>query len=419
MADATGPIIWVVGGDPKRIPGLDSSPASLGSRAQVIPVQVPLPGSLAPLLRAGMPVVVVVPVDFAAESSAASGLDVVTRLLRIQPSLHCVVIAEHGNERAAVRALQCGAKDYLPTTRMTRGTLSKLVGDVLARRTPGDPAPTDTKAGAGQAPPREVPGYVLRREISSSNFSSVFLARSERLGRDVALKIMSRGSSPRELEDAERLRREYDIISSISHRAIADIYEHGMLPDHQYLALEYIPGGALRERLRQPLSIDESLYYLRAIAEALRVIHSFGITHGDLKPANVMLREDDSPVLIDFGLARRTLDDAGTTGAGQVLGSPYYISPEQSQGFEVDARTDLYSLGVIFHEMLTGARPYTGRSAMAIMAQHAGAPVPKLPPQAGRQQALLDRLMAKRLTDRYASADELLADLGPMTAAVA
>ncbi|MDP9012006.1 MAG: protein kinase, partial [Pseudomonadota bacterium] len=105
-----------------------------------------------------------------------------------------------------------------------------------------------------------------------------------------------------------------------------------------------------------------------------------------------------------------------TTGAGQVLGSPYYISPEQSQGQRVDARTDLYSLGVMFYEMLTGQRPYGGSSAMAIMAQHVGAPVPTLPPNVALQQALLDRLMAKQLNDRYVSADELLADLGPLSA---
>jgi serine/threonine-protein kinase PpkA len=261
-----------------------------------------------------------------------------------------------------------------------------------------------------------VPGYSIVKEISTSNFSSVFLARSERLRRNVVLKVMNRGTSQRELDDAERFQREYEIISSIAHRAIAEIYDFGALPDHQYLAMEYIPCGDLRDRLRNPLSIEESLYYLRGIAEALRVIHVFGILHRDLKPANVMLREDNSPVLIDFGLARRSVEDASTTGAGQVLGSPYYISPEQSQGHRVDARTDLYSLGVMFYEMLTGQRPYSGRSAMAIMAQHAGAPVPTLPRNVAPQQALVDRLMAKRLEDRYASADELLADLGPVVA---
>src|SRR5438270_14324 len=128
-------------------------------------------------------------------------------------------------------------------------------------------------------------------------------------------------------ESAARFQREYEIISSIAHRAIAEIYDFGTLADYKYLAMEYIPCGDLRDRLRNPLSLEESLYYLRSIAEALRVIHVFGILHRDLKPANVMLREDNSPVLIDFGLARRSLDDAGTTGIGQVLGSPYYISP--------------------------------------------------------------------------------------------
>jgi serine/threonine protein kinase len=133
----------------------------------------------------------------------------------------------------------------------------------------------------------------------------------------------------------------------------------------------------------------------------------------------VMLREDNSPVLIDFGLARRSVEESGTTGAGQVLGSPYYISPEQSQGQRVDARTDLYSLGVMFYEMLTGQRPYAGRSAVAIMEQHTSSPVPTLPAATAVQQPLLDRLMAKHPNARYASVDELLADLGPLVAAVA
>src|SRR3974390_1832248 len=261
----------------------------------------------------------------------------------------------------------------------------------------------------------DVPGYSILKEIATSNFSSVFLARSERLRRNVVLKVMKRGESERELGDAERFQREYEIISSITHRAIAEIYDFGSQPGHLYLAMEYFPCGDLPDRLRNPLIVDESLYYLRAIAEALRVIHVFGILHRDLKPANVMLREDNSPVLIDFGLARRSVDE-GSTGVGQVLGSPYYISPEQAQGQRVDVRTDLYSLGVMFYEMLTGQRPYGGRSAVAIMSQHTSAPVPSLPESSAMQQPLLDRLMAKQQNDRYASVDELLADLGPMAA---
>jgi eukaryotic-like serine/threonine-protein kinase len=417
MADATAPVLLVVGGDTKRLQWLTHHVTSHWPNAQVTTAPAEDPVSVAGLVQERAPDAVILQVDFGDESAAHRGLDYVEQMLRAQPSVYCVVLAENGSEMSAVRAMKSGAKDYLPLARISRDSLLKAVAEANAKRGAAADAAADALlAPAIEAPHIRVPGYAIVKEISTSNFSSVFLARSERLRRNVVLKVMNRGTSPRELDDAERFQREYEIISSIAHRAIAEIHDFGTLPEYKYLAMEYIPCGDLRDRLRNPLSIDESLYYLRSIAEALRVIHVFGILHRDLKPANVMLREDNSPVLIDFGLARRSMEDADTTGAGQVLGSPYYISPEQSQGQRVDARTDLYSLGVMFYEMLTGLRPYNGRSAMAIMAQHAGSPVPILPPNVALQQALLDRLMAKRAEERYASADELLADLGPLAA---
>ncbi len=409
----------MVGGDTKRLQWLTHHVTSHWPSAQVTTAPAAEPESLARFVQERAPDAVTLQIDFDNEVLASTGLNHMMQMLRAQPNLHCIVLAEHGSELSAVRALKCGAKDYLPLARITRDALLKAVSEACAKQRAATMAAEALLTPAADAPSVRVPGYTIVKEIATSNFSSVFLARSERLRRNVVLKVMTRGTSPRELDDAERFQREYEIISSIAHRAIAEIYDFGALPQHQYLVMEYIPCGDLRDRLRNPLSIDESLYYLRAIAEALRVIHVFGILHRDLKPANVMLREDNSPVLIDFGLARRSLDDGSTTGAGQVLGSPYYISPEQSQGQRVDARTDLYSLGVMFYEMLTGQRPYSGRSAMEIMAQHANAPVPRLPASVALQQALLDRLMAKQISDRYASADELLADLGPLVAAVA
>ena len=316
--------------------------------------------------------------------------------------------------------MKSGAKDYLPLAPRSRDLLLAALADALAKRRAAE-QPAPLIAAADDALDIEVSGYTLVKQIATSNFSSVFLARSEGLRRNVVLKVMTRGESQREVSDAERFQREYEIISSIKHRAIAEIYDFGSEAQRLYLAMEYFPCGDLRDRLRNPLSVAESLYYLRTIAEALRAIHAFGILHRDLKPANVMLREDNSPVLIDFGLARRSLEDAGTTGVGQVLGSPFCISPEQAQGHRVDARTDLYSLGVMFYEMLTGHRPYLGRTAIAIMAQHARSPIPTLPQALAVQQPILDRLMAKRPSARYASADELLSDLGtdPGVAAVA
>jgi hypothetical protein len=420
MADATGPNLLVVGGDTKRLQWLTHHVSSHWPNAQVTTLPAGEPAAMNRLIAERAPDAVILQADFADEGAAAIALHDMAQMLQVQPGLYCIMLADNGGELSAVRSMKSGAKDYLPLARISRDQLLASIMEACSKRRA---ATQGTKAAISPpdpaAPGVEVPGYSILKEIATSNFSQVYLARCERLRRNVVLKVMNRGESSREIDDAERFQREYEIISSISHRAIAEIYDFGSLPRHLYLAMEYFPCGDLRDRLRNPLSVDESLYYLRAIAEALRVIHVFGILHRDLKPANVMLREDNSPVLIDFGLARRSMDDAGTTGIGQVLGSPYYISPEQSQGQRVDARTDLYSLGVMFYEMLTGQRPYSGRSALAIMEQHTGSPVPLLPSPTAMQQPLLDRLMAKQQSARYASADELLADLGPLVAAVA
>jgi serine/threonine protein kinase len=419
MADATGPNLLVVGGDTKRLQWLTHHATSHWPNAQVTTVPAAEAASSSRLITERAPDAIILLADFADEVAASTVMHDMTQMLRAQPALYCIVLAENGSEMSAVRSFKNGAKDYLPLARITRDQLLAAITEACSKRRAAAQAAKALNQSDAESSGIEVPGYSILKEIATSNFSQVFLARSERLRRNVVLKVMKRGESPRELDDAERFQREYEIISSITHRAIAEIHDFGSLPRHLYLAMEYFPCGDLRDRLRNPLSVDESLYYLRAIAEALRVIHVFGILHRDLKPANVMLREDNSPVLIDFGLARRSMDDAGTTGVGQVLGSPYYISPEQAQGQRVDARTDLYSLGVMFYEMLTGQRPYGGRSAVAIMAQHAGSPVPVLPETTAVQQPLLDRLMAKQQSARYASADELLADLGPLVAAVA
>jgi DNA-binding NarL/FixJ family response regulator len=419
MVDASGPNLLVVGGDTKRLQWLTHHVTSHWPNGQVTTVQAEDTASVNRLIAERAPDAVLLPVDFADEITVSTVLHSMTQMLLARPTLYCIVLADNGGEMSAVRALKGGAKDYLPLARINRDHLLAAIAEACAKRRAAAQANKVLSQSEAEISGIDVPGYSILKEIATSNFSKVFLARSERLRRNVVLKVMNRGASSRELDDAERFQREYEIISSITHRAIAEIYDFGSLPSHLYLAMEYFPCGDLRDRLRNPLSVDESLYYLRAIAEALRVIHVFGILHRDLKPANVMLREDNSPVLIDFGLARRSREDAGTTGAGQVLGSPYYISPEQSQGQRVDARTDLYSLGVMFYEMLTGQRPYAGRSALAIMEQHTSSPVPTLPEATAVQQPLLDRLMAKQPGARYVSADELLADLGPLVAAVA
>jgi len=156
------------------------------------------------------------------------------------------------------------------------------------------------------------------------------------------------------------------------------------------------------------LTESEALRYLENIASALRVVHHAGILHRDLKPPNVMLREEDDVALIDFGLARNLEGGLQSTRTGVLRGSPYYMSPEQALGETLDPRTDLYSLGVIFYEMLTGKKPFSGSSAIEILQGHVNAPVPRLPERHAHHQTLLDRLLAKSRDERFESAEALI-----------
>jgi serine/threonine protein kinase len=175
--------------------------------------------------------------------------------------------------------------------------------------------------------------------------------------------------------------------------------------------MEYLSAGSLRERLSAPLDVERAVAYTRQIAGALQAIHSVGVLHRDLKPGNIMFREDDSLALIDFGLAKQVNLQSAITGIGQIFGTPYYMSPEQGHADATDHRSDIYSLGCIVHEMLTGERPFVGASVMSVLYKHANAPRPKLNHGLDKFQAPLDRMLAIRPEERYQSAAELIEDL--------
>ena len=387
------------------------------------------------------------------EDPAAHGLTLLRRL-REQPATPAVIaLADEGNELTAVRALQLGAVDYLPKRLLTPERLSTAVRVALrrverrvARRLASlanlsrdaefngadDAEGTAPPAAAGAGEPGRpgaaveaatlqpigiaallttntefIPGYTLRLKIGESEKAVVYLASSAHRGHNVALKVSK--TLRDEAAGRQFLEREYTAVMAVRSPLVVEIYDYGVHGGFEYLAMEYLPRGDLKARIQRGVSEREALHYVGQIAAALRVVHEAGLVHRDLKPPNVMLRDNDSVALIDFGLARSMDGTTVSTQTGVLLGSPYYMSPEQAQGEGLDARSDFYSLGVICYELLTGQKPYIGATAMEVLQQHVSAPLPTLPADLSRYEPFLVRLMAKSRGERFANAAEIIA----------
>jgi len=240
--------------------------------------------------------------------------------------------------------------------------------------------------------------------------ATVYLAIQQSLDREVVLKTLN--TTHDESGDfLERFLKEGRIIASLRHPHIVTIFDIGSAEDILYIAMEYVDGGDLRAKIENRLAPVRGLDLLIKIGGALEYAHKKGIVHRDVKPANILFRSDGTPLLGDFGIAKDFTVDKELTSTGTILGSPFYMSPEQAEGLPVDGRTDLYSLGVIFYEMLTGQKPYEGDSAIKVIMKHIQSPVPQLPPELEQFQPLLNKLMAKNRDQRIADAGQMVAEV--------
>lgn len=253
----------------------------------------------------------------------------------------------------------------------------------------------------------EIPGYRIHSKIGRGGMASVYLATQESFERRVAIKIMA----PALVADpdyARRFHREARIIAGLNHPHIVPVYEVGHSGDCHYLAMEYVAGGSLKEHIRAGLYPSDAERVLREIADALDYAGQQGFVHRDVKPDNIMFRDSGSAVLMDFGIARPREDKDSVTRMGSLVGTPRYMSPEQLRGQALDARADLYALGVVFFEMLAGHPPFGGDDPMTIGMAHLQQPVPRLPAEVARYQPIVDRLLAKDAAERYPNARALL-----------
>lgn len=334
-----------------------------------------------------------------------------------RPGFPPVMYFARGDDPAlAVRVVERGAVECLARDRIDHRRMANALRDaVLRRRQQSVLLRTGAQAEAfSRFGPVTILGHRFVRELAVGGTSMVYLAESERAGEMVVLKVLRDAPDGGDAHTQfARFLQEYELISKIRHPNVVRIFDLGVADDHAYIAMEYFARGDLRAHIAKGLERTRAVRHLAQMTSALQVVHEVGVLHRDLKPGNVMLRADGSLAIIDFGLAKHVDVKVEMTGAGEIFGTPYYMSPEQGHGREVGARSDLYSLGVIFYEMLTRKKPFLASTPMGVIYLHANEPVPRLEGELSGYQPIIDRLLAKAPEDRFASAAELAAALKP------
>ena len=333
------------------------------------------------------------------------GLDVLKQFVKT-PGFPPVVY--FGVKREDGEAVRLGADVFFERDDVSHRTLVVRLSDVLESRrgvaSTGALFFGDEKTGIRPL----IRGYRLVKKISVTSHSAVYLAQYKSDDTKVILKVLQQVPEGADSIGAfDRFLQEYELIADIDHPNIVKILDLGVADDHAHIAMEYLDGGDLKQRIAQGISEPDAVQYLRQIASALAKVHDVGILHRDLKPGNIMLRKDESVALIDFGLAKHMRLKMEITDTGEIFGTPYYMSPEQGHADAVDHRGDIYSLGIIFYEMLVGEKPFQADTAMGIIYLHAQAPVPVLSQRNAKYQALINMMLAKKPEDRLQSASEV------------
>ncbi len=256
----------------------------------------------------------------------------------------------------------------------------------------------------------EIPGYSIEREIGQGGMARVYLAVQRKFGRLVAIKVVSDAvtSDP---EFGKRFVREARIVAQLTHPNIVQVHDAGVHEGIYYLVMEYLRGGDLNRRLQRGMHMQAAISVVKDVARGLDYAHQKGYVHRDIKPENILFREDGSAVVSDFGIARVVSTGNTLTRHGTVVGTPQYMSPEQAAGRELDGRSDLYSLGIVFFRMLTGDVPYKADSAVAVGIRHLQDPIPRVPAHLAAFQQVINRFLAKRPDARYQSGAEVIAAL--------
>ena len=354
-----------------------------------------------------------------------SGLDWIKQYRGLFDFPPAILMTSVGDEYVAARAIKLGASDFIKKADINAERLAEMAYAAAAERAvrilpdhttissklDNDASVFDkVKLTSDRTPDGQRIGYRFVRLIGQGASSRVYLAERMTDRMTLVLKIID-VATVKEPQVLQRFIQEAELVSELDSPYIVQFLEHGFTKDYGYIAMEFFTRGDLKQRIEHGVSLVDAINYSCHIGYGLSAIHAAGVVHRDLKPGNIMFRSDDSLALADFGISKRLDETSELTKHGSVLGTPNYISPEQALGRTVDHRSDLYSAGVIFFEMLSGRKPFKAETAPALVYQHVHAAIPRLGDSVYNYQPVLEMLLAKDPNDRFSSAEEFVESL--------
>ena len=330
-----------------------------------------------------------------------------------------IVLTAVGDEYIAVQAIKLGAADYLNKIDITPLRLAEAIQIALNYTQQEIEREKKETLKASQIvsqiyenshtflPGNDNVGYRCIRRIGQGAMSQIYLAERKKDRRSMALKLLFLDKTVDKMS-IRRFLREAEIASHVKSKFVVNIFDSGLTDEYAFIAIEFCSRGSLRQRMDLNIPLELALKYIIHTSYGLNEIHKYGIIHRDLKPANIMFRSNDSLALADFGIAKNLHDIENWTVAGTILGTPNYMSPEQGQGFSLDARSDIYSVGVMFYELIAGQKPFIASTPAAAVYKHVYEDVPPLPKQLNKFQDIVDMTLAKNPDYRFQSAKELI-----------